>query len=123
MSAVRSALTLFAIGSVLLSTAPASAQTGNALFAADSFWKTPLAAPYVADLKRQVTTYGTWINPREHSAPVYTVPSDQPTVRVKLDNVQTLLQAAGEAVPIPPEAKPAAGTDRTMTIYQPSTDT
>lgn len=128
--AVRAlALSLFLFA---VSHTAASAQTDNGLFAPDSFWKTPLAhnakvdplsKTYVADLRSQVATYGTWINSREHSTPVYTVGPDQPTVRVQLDNVQSLLQAAWEAVPIPENAVPAAGTDRTLTIYQPSTDT
>jgi hypothetical protein len=49
-----------------------------------------------------------------------------PTVRVALKDGQAgwrrRLQAAFEKVPIPPNAKPAAGSDGHMTIYQPSTD-
>src|SRR5687767_8324598 len=119
---VRSAVRALALSCLLLAAcvSAASAQSTPGLFAPDSVCNTPLAAnakvdplskTYVADLRSQVATYGTWINSREHSTPVYTVGPDQPTVRVQLDNVQTLLQAAWEAVPIPENAVPAAGTD------------
>jgi hypothetical protein len=101
-------------------------------FSPTSFWNQPLAsdAPldalssaYTADLRRQLTQWLPWINTTKFSSPVYTVPADQPTVRVKLDNVQRDLQAAWERVPIPPDAHPADGSDHTMIVWQPSTDT
>jgi hypothetical protein len=66
------------------------------------------------------------INTTAWSVPVYTVPADQPTVKVTLVasrvSLSPALQTAWEAVPLPPEAKPAAGTDRDLVVWQPSTD-
>jgi hypothetical protein len=42
---------------------------------------------------------------------------------VTLDQWNPALQAAFDAVPIPPDARAAAGTDGNMVVYQPSTDT
>lgn len=101
-------------------------------FAASSFWNAPLqasaaldplSADYNAELRRQLTQWLPWINTTEYSSPVYTVPAGQPTVRVKLENNSDALQAAWEQVPIPPNAQPARGTDHTMIVLQPSTDT
>lgn len=101
-------------------------------FAASSFWNAPLAAnapldgqsaTYVAALQRQVAQYGPWINTTEYSSAVYTVAASQQTVHVTLDNNAPGLQAALDQVPIPAGAQPAAGTDGTMIVTQPSTDT
>ncbi len=67
--------------------------------------------------------YGPGINTREYSTPVYTVGLNQPNLRVTLDGSAVDLQKAIDAVPIPPGAKPAAGTDKHMVIWQPATDT
>jgi hypothetical protein len=61
------------------------------------------------------------------SVPVYTVPATQPTVMVTHElsygeSQNVALQSAWEAVPLPPEAKPAAGTDRDLVVWQPSTN-
>jgi hypothetical protein len=74
-----------------------------------------------ANLKAQT---GPWIQTTDSSTPIYVVPADQPTTRVKLDAGAwaTTLQAALERVPIPPTARPAAGPDAHMTIWQPSSD-
>jgi hypothetical protein len=80
----------------------------------------------VAELRRQVSAYGTWMNTDQYSSPVYTVPANQPTVRVTLDQpagVLPDLRAAWDQVPIPPDAQPAAGTDHTLVVWQPSTNT
>jgi hypothetical protein len=101
-------------------------------FSPTSFWNKPLAddapldplsAAYTGDLRRQLARWKPYINTTQFSSPVYTVPANQPTVRVKLDNVQQDLQAAWERVPIPANARPAAGSDHTMVVWQPSTDT
>ena len=127
---VAAALAVAAIG-----VSPATADSRP--FAPDSFWNADLPAnaaldsqstTYVADLQRQVTTSLPWINTTKFSSPVYTVAADVPTVRVKVDNpapasVVDPLQAAFEQVPIPADAVPAAGTDGTMVVYQPSSDT
>jgi hypothetical protein len=59
-----------------------------------------------------------------YSVPIYTVPASQPTVRVALEEVSKspALQAAWEAVPLPADARPAAGTDGHLVVWQPSTD-
>lgn len=107
--------------------APASARP----FAADSFWNAPLSrtasiagnsARLVAALGRQVDTAGVWINSRQYSTPVYTVGPDQPTVKVALDTFAPTLQADFAAVPLPPNAIPARGSDGHLTVYQPASD-
>jgi hypothetical protein len=117
--------------------APEPAATlAERLFAPDSFWNALLAnnapltadsASLVAELKRSVDRdialkRGPWINVRSYSTPIYKVPADQPTVRVKLDQWNPALQAAFDAVPIPPGAIAAAGTDANMVVWQPATD-
>jgi hypothetical protein len=66
---------------------------------------------------------GPWINATYYSVPVYTVPADQPTVRVALVNTSVpALQSAWSAVPLPSNAQPAAGGDGHLVVWQPSTD-
>lgn len=67
------------------------------------------------------------INTTAWSVPVYTVPATQATVNVTQEvryerKLDAALQSAWDAVPLPPEAKPAAGTDRDLVVWQPSTD-
>jgi hypothetical protein len=104
------------------------------LFAPDSVWNRPLAADAELDpasqtlvdkLSAAVTESDAWIAVKGTS-PLYTVPADQPTVRVQLDdNTQwwrKSLQEAFDAVPIPADAMPAQNNDAHMTIWQPATD-
>jgi hypothetical protein len=100
-------------------------------FSPTSFWNAPTAAAaplaansqtMVNDLASQVTTYGSWLNTTKYSIPAYVVPADQPTVGVHLTSWGPDLQLALNAVPIPPGAKPAAGGDESLTVWQPSTD-
>jgi hypothetical protein len=67
---------------------------------------------------------GPAINTTKWSIPVYTVPASQATVRVKLESAspEAALQAAWDAVPLPSDAQPAAGTDGHLAVWQPSTD-
>ena len=51
------------------------------------------------------------------------VPSTQPRVRVTLDKYNPALQQAFEAVPLPETAKPAAGWDKHLVVWQIATDT
>ena len=106
------------------------------LFATDSVWNTPLASTAPLDPQSNVLVKtlrdtvaanlaagsGPWIE-RGATSPLYTVPANQPTVRVQLDpgSWKVGLQQTFEAVPIPPNAAPAPGPDAHMTIYQPST--
>ena len=65
------------------------------------------------------------INTTAWSVPIYTVPSTQATVKVTQvygGMVSAALQSAWDAVPLPAEAKPAAGTDKDLVVWQPSTD-
>jgi Bacterial Ig-like domain (group 3) len=67
---------------------------------------------------------GPAINTTAWSVPIYTVPANQPTVEVKLERASRslALQSAWEEVPLPANAQPAAGTDKHLVIWQPSTD-
>ncbi len=106
-------------------------------FASTSVWyaRVPADAPLdpssgrlVATLVQQVATYGTGFDTTRWSTPVYIVRAGEPTAFVHKDPPETAianrpLQQAFSAVPIPPDARSAAGTDELMVIYQPSTDT
>ena len=68
---------------------------------------------------------GPWIETSTDSTPVYVVGADQKCVPVHLDVSQAYgktLSAAFERVPLPSDARPAAGTDAHLTLIQPSTD-
>jgi hypothetical protein len=106
-------------------------------FAADSVWNAPLSpgapldptsetrtAAFRADIARQMTErIGPWIEERSNSTPIYVVGPDQPRSPVRIDRGGARLAPALAAVPIPPGARPAAGVDAHMTIYQPASDT
>ena len=64
------------------------------------------------------------LNTTSYSVPIYTVPADQPTVKVTLEdaNKPLTLQAAWDAVPLPADAQPAPGGDKHLVVWQPSTD-
>ena len=66
--------------------------------------------------------YHTWFNTTSYSVPVYVVGAHQPTQRVKLDTWGPDLQQAFSAVPIPRAARAAVGTDKSLSIWQPSTN-
>jgi hypothetical protein len=112
-------------------------------FSATSFWNTPvpanapldprsaeLAGAFGAEAASEVQEdeegkQGPWISidTTAYSVPIYTVPADQPTVQVTLKGGKaSALQAAWDAVPLPPEAQPAAGTDGHLMVWQPSTN-
>jgi hypothetical protein len=103
-----------------------------------SLWNTPLAADAPLDpsssalsasVASMAATYGAGFNVMNWSTPIYVVPAGEPTVTMHLNpnpstgKVNAILQAAFNAVPVPPDAQPATGTDNMMIIYQPSTDT
>jgi hypothetical protein len=102
-----------------------------------SFWNTaipagapldPESGPIVSAFNaliesEQLARSGPSINTIEYSTPIYTVPANQPTVKVTLDAQHApALQAAWEAVPMPPNARPAVGTDGRLVVWQPGTD-
>ncbi|HEX8067740.1 MAG TPA: carbohydrate-binding domain-containing protein [Thermoleophilaceae bacterium] len=82
----------------------------------------PGSAAIVGDLVSQIdaSDVGVWVNTTWYSTPIYTVSRDQPTVRVA-GPPQLAEQFA--AVPLPPDAMPAPGSDATLVVWQPSTDT
>lgn len=95
-------------------------------FSSTSVWNAqlPADAPLASDsdalvteLQRQVTTHGSWINTTSYSVPIYKVPSTQPEVRVALDRYNPSLQQAFDAVPLPENAKPAAGWDKHLVVW------
>ncbi len=67
------------------------------------------------------------VNTTAWSVPIYTVPANQPTVKVTLNkgprSSSNPLQSAWEAVPLPAGALPAKGTDKHLVVWQPSTNT
>ncbi len=117
---------------------PAEAAAPFRFFSPTSFWNeevsasAPLdasSAEVVGALDAEVADEveiekGPEINTTSWSVPVYTVPAEQPTVKVTLENASknSTLQAAWDAVPLPPNAQPAAGTDKHLAVWQPSTD-
>jgi hypothetical protein len=118
-----------ALAIVAIAASPAAAAAPP--FAPSSVWNAPLRddAPVAADspglvaeLQRQVTAYGSWINTGQYSSPVYTVAAGQPRVWVTLDNNMPALQQSFATVPIPDNAVPAKGTDAHLTVWQPATD-
>jgi hypothetical protein len=118
-------------------TPPSEASAPLRFFSPTSFWNEevpanaaldPSSSTVVAGLSEleqteQNTKTGPAINTTSWSVPIYTVPADQPTVRVTLVNgTSAALQAAWSAVPLPSDAQPAAGTDKHLVVWQPSTD-
>jgi hypothetical protein len=107
-------------------------------FAKRSFWNTRLEAGQPLDPSSEKLTAAfaaeveakadrgrrPWINTTDYSVPVYKVPADQPTIRVKLESryPAPALQAAWRRVPLPPDARPSEGTDGNLVVYQPATD-
>jgi hypothetical protein len=111
------------------------------LFAPNSVWNQPVPSdarldPASARLVRQFAGEagaegsagtGPFVETTSYSTPVYVVGRFQRTERIAIDTDQNSLwvdslQGASDAVPIPANARPAAGTDSQITIYQPSTD-
>jgi hypothetical protein len=111
--------------------------SGPRLFAPDSVWNAPLPGDAALDpesealvrtlrdtvARNQADGTGPWIGV-SGTSPLYVVPEDQPTVRVRLDagEWKARMQEAFAAVPIPAHARPAEGADAHMTVWQPSTD-
>jgi len=107
-------------------------------FASTSFWNEPVPADAPRDQssagvvgaldglvgEEEQADSGPWINTTKYSVPVYTVPSDQPTVAVQLvdHDPNAVMSAAWSAVPLPAEAQAAGGTDGDLAVWQPSSD-
>jgi hypothetical protein len=118
--------------------APGSEPTTlSGLFSSDSVWNRPdvasqplgdqrlaqeLTQEADSELKQQI---GPWIQTANSSTPVYVVGPDQRCVPVRLDVTQAYgrtLSKAFARVPLPYNARPAAGSDEHLTVIQPSTD-
>ncbi len=107
-------------------------------FSPKSFWNRPIptharidrrSAAIIGVFDKEIATTtevkkGPTILTTAWSVPIYTVPADQPTVKVTLESVSPshVLQSAWDAVPLPADAQPAAGTDKHLVVWQPSTD-
>jgi hypothetical protein len=92
----------------------------------------PLSPTLVDDLTGQVQagydkSFPPTINTTSYSTPVYTVPAGQKRVPVRLTRGQnygqSLQKVLDEGVPIPDGARPAAGGDAHIVVWQPATDT
>jgi hypothetical protein len=112
--------------------------TCGRFFAAASFWNRPLPAEAPLDPDSPAVTQDLvnkanaasrgglppTIATKAYAPPVYTVPANQPRVRVALDpGDDPALVAAFNSVPLPAAARPAPGTDSELVVWQPSTDT
>ena len=107
------------------------------LFSSTGVWNAPLpanapldpksaqlSAALAAEHRKEVAgNYGPWVNTTEWSIAVYTVGARVPSVQVKLDNNAPQLAADFAAVPIPAGATAAGGGDKSLVVYQPSSDT
>jgi hypothetical protein len=89
----------------------------------------PNSATIVAALNQEIASEeivpkGPFIDTSAGSIPIYTVPANQPRVRVTLERATRApsLRAAWSEVPIPTGAQPAAGADHHLVVWQPSTD-
>jgi hypothetical protein len=104
-------------------------------FSPSSFWNQPLSADAPLDPRSaaivsafdQEIAGPTDINTTTYSVPIYTVLADQPLVHVTLVDPWrapggSALVSAWHAVPLPADAQPAAGTDKQLVVWQPSTD-
>jgi hypothetical protein len=105
-------------------------------FSPNSFWNEPpsagaaldpSSAVVVGELDNEVAEEekdgnGPYINTTNWSVPIYAVAADQPTLKVTLQDASKspALQSAWDAVPMPADAKPAAGGDKHLVVWQPS---
>jgi hypothetical protein len=117
--------------------APAAAEAAPfRFFSPSSFWNEPVPAnaPLASNSRGLVEAFRgaiprdeaqkapPWINTTSESIPVYTV-GNIPTVKVTLEGANApALQSSWDAVPLPATAQPAAGTDKVLVVWQPSTD-
>ena len=110
------------------------------LFSATSFWNKPLPKDTPTDIasaeivntlvaevnRKQQAGDGPWLATTRSSTPLYRAGPNQARVRVRLDSTGVqgarALARAFAKVPIPANAEPASGSDRHMTVWQPSTD-
>jgi hypothetical protein len=102
-------------------------------FSESSVWNTPVGGASVDSQSAQFVTAltalvasegGAGINTTRYSVPIYTVGAHQRMVTVRLVHHRNdvALSRAWRAVPLPADAKPSAGTDGELVVWQPSTD-
>ncbi len=126
------------LSSLVASTGASATTVPFRFFSSTGFWNAqpasgaaldPSSASVVSALGKLVTKEveaknGPAINTTAYSVPIYSVPSTQPTVKVKLPYnwmaLRPALQTAWTAVPLPSNAKPASGTDKHLVVWQPS---
>ncbi|SFV17006.1 hypothetical protein [Pseudoduganella namucuonensis] len=118
----------------------ANALLTDSVLGLNSFWYKPIpastplhpqSAAFVSEFLRQKAAYygNVNLNTASYSSPVYIADATTPTKRVAYWDctgkgfVDQSLVAQWASVPIPAAAKPSAGTDGEMTVYQPSTNT
>ena len=109
----------------------------SGLFSSNSVWNRPdagtaqlgnqrLAQALIQEADSEIRAgTGPWIETSESSTPVYVVGASQRCVPVHLDVTEAYgksLKSAFERVPLPADARPAAGSDAHLTLIQPSTD-
>lgn len=106
------------------------------LFAPSSVWNRPLPADaptdqgladqLISEVRHEIQEgTGPYIQTTTYSTPLYVVGPAQRCVRVTLDVTAAYgrtLKRAFVRVPLPAGARPAAGTDHHLTLWQPSTD-
>ncbi|HUB75062.1 MAG TPA: hypothetical protein VL979_13650 [Solirubrobacteraceae bacterium] len=118
--------------------ARAAASKPQRLFSASSFWNEelpadapldPSSAAVVKALSEEVAAEAKageapFVNTTSWSVPIYKVGPEQPTVTVALEEPSRspALASAWSAVPLPANAKPAAGGDEHLVVWQPSSD-
>ena len=82
------------------------------------------SAVLVNELRRQIRSRPRGALVGTHvTSTIYTVPPDQPRVRVIAPPRRGDLQAQWDAVPLPADARPSGGSDARLVVWQPSTDT
>ena len=111
-------------------------------FGPHTFWRSTLErAPIASDSRAMVDYLVASItdryngvaafNAHQYNSPLYTVAANAPTVDVRFDDCQGkgylpdgLMGEGGQftAVPMPPDAVPATGTDGEVSIWSPSSD-
>jgi hypothetical protein len=140
-TAIRISLLFIGVMSIAMSASngASAASVPFRFFSPTSFWNEPLPpeAPLDSTSAAEVGAFNEGIlaaeaakkgpaniNTTSWSVPIYTVPANQPTVKVTLTRLalSPALQSAWNAVPLPANAKPAAGTDEHLVVWQPSTD-
>lgn len=130
------AVTAFA-GGTPAAAGPAAGSHTRPLFSPASVWNARLgrhalldrrsarlAAALAGEVRKEISGHsGPWINTDRYSTPAYVAGPEAPRVHVTLDGSDARLQAELSSVPIPAAARPAAGSDGSLAVYQPSTDT